>query len=765
MTSVGTRARRSDGEAKVTGSAVYTVDFDLPGALTARILRSPVARGKIKRLDVSAARDVAGVWAVLTADDAPGHRSGLAIKDQLLFAHERILYEGEPIAVVAADDRDAAERAIAAIELEIEEEDPVVDLDEAVKEGSPLVHPDWESFEPVHSDFPRQGNVCAEMLSEPEGVDEAFEEAHLVVESEYRAGRQYQAYLEPRGVVVEYESGRYTVHVSHQFPFNVRDRMAAALDIRPSSIRVVGHHIGGGFGAKLDLGIEPYAALAAKATGRPVKLVNERTEDLLTCQCREGAIVRIRTAVGEDGTLLAREMDVLLDSGAAGTDGPYLVSIPLILAGAGYRVGPTRVRARTVYTNTAPTGAFRGVSGTHLVFAMERHLDEIANRLGMDRRELRIRNLQQDGDRLLNGQELPDASILGKAFDAVQKTAPWSEAGRGENQGVGIAACVWLTNPLSGSVVMKMNEDGTLGLVTGATENGSGAVAMGVTQIAAEELGLQAEDVVVSFPDTDSSPYDAGSQGSRTTHIVGRAVAEAAVELREKIYEVAGQMLEASPADLELVDGGRVGVKGSPGSELTLAEVAAEATATGKILSATGSYRTPAPKFDPTCATGLLFPVFPTPTYHVHQAEVEVDPVTGKVTVLRYVVAQEVGRVINPDGIIGQIQGGVAQGIGYALYENLEIGRNGKYRQRTLEAYRLPLAADMPDVEYILLEHPDPAGPYGAKGVAEPPVVPVAAAIVNAICDAVGAPIDSIPVLPEHVLDAMDQAAKLAESP
>ena len=764
MSAVGMRSKRSDGEAKVTGSAVYTVDFTLPGALTARVLRSPVARGRIERLDVSAAREIEGVWAVLTAEDAPRHRNGLAIKDQVLFASDRILYEGEPIAVVAADSRAIADRAIAAIVLEIEEEEPVVDLDRAVEDDSRLVHPDWEEFEPVHADFPRYRNVCAEMISDPEGVDEAFESAAFVVESEYRAGRQYQAYLEPRGVVAEYESGRYTVHVSHQFPFNVRDRMAAALGIKPSAIRVVGHHIGGGFGAKLDLGIEPYAALAARATGRPVKLVNDRTEDMLTCQCREDAIVRIRTAVDEEGNLLGRDMDVLLDSGAAGTDGPYLISIPLILAGAGYRVGPTRVRARTVYTNTAPTGAFRGVSGTHLVFAMERHLDEIANRLGMDRRELRLKNLQEDGDLLLNGQELPDASILREAFDAVEEIAPWSEAGKGENRGVGIASCVWLTNPLSGSVIMKVNEDGTVGLVTGATENGSGAVAMGVTQIAAAELGVTAEDVVVSFPDTDSSPYDAGSQGSRTTHIVGRAVTEAATELREKIYQVAGRMMEAAPADLEIVEGGKVGVKGAPGSELTLAEVATEATASGQILSATGSYRTPAPKFDPTCASGLLFPVFPTPTYHVHQAEVEVDPVTGKVTVLRYVVAQEVGKVINPDGVMGQIQGGVAQGVGYALYENLSIGSDGRYRQRTLEAYRLPLAQDMPDVEAVLLEHPDAAGPYGAKGVAEPPVVPVAAAIVNAIVDAIGAPIDSIPVLPEHVLDAMEQAADLLEA-
>jgi CO/xanthine dehydrogenase Mo-binding subunit len=389
---------------------------------------------------------------------------------------------------------------------------------------------------------------------------------------------------------------------------------------------------------------------------------------------------------------------------------------------------------------------------------MERHTDHIAKELGIDRRELRLRHLQENGGRLLNGQILEDASILREAFERVDEIAPWDEAGRGPNRGVGIAACVWLTNPLSGAVHLKLNEDGTLGVLTAATENGSGAVAMGITQIAAEQLGLSPDDVVVSMPDTDIAPYDAGSQGSRTTHIVGRAVSEAGEDLRTRIYEFAARLIEASPADIELVAGGKVGVKGSPGSELTLAEVAAAATAAGETLVASGAYATPTPQYDPTCASGFLFPTFPTPTYHVHQAEVEVDPVTGKVTLLRYVVAQEVGKAINPDGVLGQIQGGVAQGVGYTLYENLEIGGDGRYRQRTLEAYRLPLAVDMPRVEAALLEHADSAGPYGAKGVAEPPVVPVAAAIANAISDAVGAPVDTIPILPEDVLEAMDRA-------
>lgn len=759
MSVIGTSTVRTDGSSKVRGDAVYTVDIGLPGMLHASLLRSPVAAGQITRLDPSKALESPEVWSVITAADAPSHRHGLIIGDQRILASRRVAFEGEPIAAIAAETPRAARAAAATIELAIDEEDPIVDLDLAVAEGARLVHPDWATFRPVGDDFPRQGNVAGELLSDPPGVDDAFARAPLVVEDEYRAGRQYQAYLEPKAVVAEYESGRYTIHVSHQFPFNVRDRLAAALAVRPSAIRVVGHHIGGGFGAKLDLGIEPHAALLARATGRSVKLVQDRTEDLITCPSRENGVVRIRSAVGADGTILAREIDVLMDAGAAAGDTPILCSLPLLLAGGAYKVGPTRVRARAVYTNTAPTGAFRGVSGTYLVFAVESHMDHIAAELGIDRRELRLRNLMEDGDRLRNGQELPDASILREAFTRVEEMTPWANTGLGTYRGVGISATVWLTNPMPGSAVLKLHEDGTLGVVTAATDNGSGAVTMGVIQIAAEQLGLHPDDVVVTMPDTDTAAYDAGSQGSRTTHIVGRAVEAAGAELRTKVLRTAGEMLEAAPEDLELV-AGSVGVRGVPDSRIPLADIAKEATFSVGPLSGSGSYATILPGYDPSCASGMLFPAFPTPTYHVHLAEVEVDPVTGNVTILRYIVAQEVGRAINPDGVWGQIQGGVAQGLGYALYEGLQIGADGRYQQRTLESYRLPIAPDIPRVEVIILEHPDPAGPFGAKGVAEPPVVPVAAAVANAVADAVGAPITSIPITPNDVLDALERAAR-----
>ncbi len=752
---VGTRAPRSDGEAKVRGDAEFGVDFSLPGMLHAKLLRSAVPAGRLLSIDTSAASAIDGVHAVVTGADVPNDRSGIVLFDMPLFATDYIAYEGEPLAAVVAESPDIAEAALGAIEVEIEEQEPVGTPEEARQPGARLVHPDWAGFATLAGvDWPREGNTLSETVADPDDVDAAFDAADLVVEDFYRAPRQYQAYLEPKMAVATYEAGRYTVHVSHQFPFNVRDRVAQTLGVSKSAVRVIGHHIGGAFGAKLDIGLEAYAALLARRTGRPVGMVNTRQEDLLTAPCRENATVKIRSALRRDGTILAQDVDVLFDSGAYAIDAPYLTSIPMFIFGSVYRVGTARIVARSVYTNTAPTGAFRGVSGTYLVFALERHMDHIANELGEDRRDYRLRSLIDDGDEMLNGQVLDDASILRTAFDELEDRAPWAELGKGPNRGVGMAAAVWLTNPMPAQATVKLNEDGTLGVVTAATDNGSGAVTMGVRQIAAEGLGLPADHVVVTMPDTDTAGYDAGSQGSRTTHVVGRAVFDATAEVKQHVLKVAATMLEAAVEDL-VVEHGTVHVAGDATSGVTLAEVATTATFTDGPIAATGSYKTPAPAFNPTCATGMLFPIWPTPTYHLHIAEVEIDPVTGRVSVLRYLVAQEVGRAINPDGVIGQIQGAVTQGLGYALWERLDID-GGRYVQRSLETYGLPLAVDVPDVETVLLEHADAAGPYGAKGVAEPPIVPVAGAIANAVADAIGRPIDQIPITPESVLDALE---------
>lgn len=757
-TVVGRSIPRSDAVVKVRGEAVYAVDYGEPGMLYAALLRSPLPAGTIRRLDTSLARAMPGVHLVVTAAEAPGALAGLVIRDQPLFAADRVRYEGEPIAAVVADTLEQARAAVRAIDLEIELGKVVGDIESALAPDASLVHPDWERYElAVREAVPRGGNVITEMVAEVGDVEGAFRGADLIVEDEVVAPRQYHAYLEPKSALGRFEDGRYVVHTACQFPHNVRERIAQFLEVAPHRVRVVNHHVGGGFGAKLDAGLEPYAALLARLARRPVKLVNDRLEDFLTCPCRENAIVRIRSAVTHGGEILAREMVCLLDGGAYAGESPYLVSIPLHVAGSVYRVGAARVVGKAVYTNTAPTGAFRGVGGLYLYYALELHMDHIAAELGMDRRAFRLRNLFRSGDRLLNGQVLEDADILKEAFEEIEKVAPWKEVSRNRPyRGVGLAAAVWLTNPLPGSVTLRLNEDGSLGMVTAANDNGSGAVTMGLTQIVADELKLPPEQVVVTMPDTDIAGYDAGSQGSRTTRIVGRAIQVAAKEVREKIFRVAADLLEVAEEDLELREGA-VGVVGVPQAKVSLAEVAQAATFSVGPIQGTGSYTTPAPKYNPSCASGLLFPIWPTATYHVHLAEVEVDPVTGQVKVTRYVVAQEVGKAINPAGVLGQIQGGIAQGLGYALYENVQID-GGRYRQRSLGQYRLPLAVDVPRVEAIILEHPDEAGPHGAKGVAEPPIVPVPAAVGCAVASAIGRPIRRLPITPDDVLAALQEA-------
>ena len=308
---------------------------------------------------------------------------------------------------------------------------------------------------------------------------------------------------------------------------------------------------------------------------------------------------------------------------------------------------------------------------------------------------------------------------------------------------------------MPGQATVKLNEDGTVSVITGATENGSGAVTMGITQIVAQELGVDANEVSVSMPDTDISGYDAGSQGSRTTHIVGRAALDASIEVKRQVLERASNLLEVAVADLQ-ISNGLISVVGTPSISISLGEVATNALWAVGPVAATSSYTTPPIPFDPGCASGLLFPTFPTPTYHVHMAVVEVDPVTGGVKVLRYVVVQEVGKAINPVGVRGQIQGAVAQGIGLTLYESLRIGKDCRYLERTLESYRLPIALDVPDVDIRLMEHPDKSGPFGAKGAAEPAVVFVPAAVLNAVSHAIGRNVTSIPLTPECVLDLIE---------
>ena len=766
MSVIGQNSVRIDGIAKASGDAVYTVDYSEPGMLYGKLLRSPVAAGVIKTLDVSKARSMPGVKAIVTKADVPMTRTGMLIKDHTIFADDRVRYIGEPIAAIAAETQAQADAAIETIPLQIEEHPALSDMQASLSGNAPLIHPELKSYERIlpfaDKDIGSHDNVASEVIVDTGGIDEIFAKAFLVVEDELEGDRQYQAYLETKAAVASYRDGRYIIHTGNQWPFAVRDEVAEMLDVKPSSVQLINHTVGGAFGAKLETALEPYAAVLAKVSGRPVKMVNTRTEDMLTSNARENGHVRIRSAVDKDGNILAREFIVLHDCGAYSSETPIFPSVSVHVAQGAYRVGALRVIARSVYTNTAPTGAYRGVCATYLYAAIEQHMDHIAKELGVDRREYRLRHIMKAGDTLHNGQSHPDADILQEEFDAIEKIAPWEQltADAKPYRGVAISPSYWMNSVVPGAASVRLCEDGTIRLLTAANENGSGAVAMALTQIVAEGLGVSTDDVFIPTVDTDACAYEGGSQGSRTTPITGEACRRAADELRGKIINMASDMLEANPDDLELVDG-TVGVVGSNETRIPLSAVAGTATfLKGIELSGTGSYIGPQPELkNPMgCVASIMAPGMTIPNYHVHLAEVDVDPVTGNVRVVRYIVAQDVGKLINPAGAYGQVQGAVAQGLGYTLYENMRL-EDCRPRECTFEAYRLPLSVDIPRVETIFIERPSKTGPYGAKGVAEPPILLCAAVIANAVADAIGKkePFTQIPITPEVVLAAIKE--------
>jgi CO/xanthine dehydrogenase Mo-binding subunit len=763
MSHIGSADIRSDAWSKVNGETVYTYDYSEAGMLHGVLLRSPHAAGKLLHCDLAKARAMPGVRAVIAAPDVPQTLAGWSMRDTPLFARDRVRYIGEPIAAVAADSLAEAFAAAEAIAYEIAPETPVLDLEAACRADAPLVHPDWKDYVPAAgSDFPRHGNIAAECSADPGGIDAIFASAPHVIEDEFTSQRQYQAYLEPKSAVASYRGGRYTIHTGHQFPFNVRDRVAQFLDVPATNIRVIGHAIGGGFGGKLDYSVEPHAAALSKAAGgRAVKIANSRVTDLITANCRESTLVRMRSAVDAEGNILARDVEAYMDNGAYTGEMSYMASFPFHCGAINYRVGKFRANGKLVYTNTPPTGAMRGVSGPAMYAALESHMDHIAGELGLDRREYRLKHLFGNGDALPNGQVLDNAALLKRGFDEIEKIVPWQVKSQGKAKsktalkGRGIAAAIWLVNPLPGSVTLKLEEDGTVSVITAATDNGSGALAAGIPQIVAETLGIRPDQVRVPDPDTDTAAYDGGSQGGRTTQTVGLAAIQGAKEVRAKALKTAAGLLQVGADALDIVDGG-IRVAGEKESRMTLSEVALAATFGGEPIQGTGGAALPAVPFNPGCANGLLFPFFTSPTYHVHYAEVEVNPVSGNVDVTRYVVAQDVGRVINSACVRGQIQGAVAQSIGYTLYESMRFAETGNIIESNLQFYRLPLAVDIPKVEYTVMETASDEGPFGAKGSGEAPVLLPPAVIACAVADAIGKPINKIPITPEDVLAALD---------
>ncbi|MFM9606532.1 xanthine dehydrogenase family protein molybdopterin-binding subunit [Streptomyces turgidiscabies] len=749
-TNIGTQLVRRDAAERLTGHAAYTEDIRLPGMLYGVLVQSPVAAGRLLGINVTRAVALDGVVKVLTAEDVTGRRYGNYVKDQPIFARDRVRFVGEPVAMVAATSLAIARRAAGVVEVDIEVTAPVVDLREALTSAEVLVHD-------------RDTNVIEDVHISRGDVEAVFATAHAVVHTEIESHRAHQAYLEPRAVTAAPAPGGFSLIMSTQQPFGVRAQLAELFDIPTGAIEVRVPAVGGGFGGKLHLLFAPQAAAMTLATGRPVQIVCSRAEDMATGNPRENSIVRMSSAVDESGRILARRCDVVLDAGAYAMDTPVLTSMAAFYATGPYRIDALDIRGRAVYTNTCPTGSFRGPSGPQMVYAVEAQIEDIAERLEMDPAEVRRRNFIGEGDRGPTGELITLRGTTDECMRVVEsRLQRWRQAdvapGDHRRRGYGLACAWWSTLGTPSAATVELHEDGTATPSSGGTEIGTGAISTALPSMVAEELGLRPDRVVLKSGSTRDSPYDSGSRGSRTMFATGNATVLAARAVAEQIRNEASRLLEVDPDDLVLREG-RVEVKGAPETGMTIGEASASAHTRSGPVVATGRYRAELAPVEGSDLQGARFLRLGEPTFHCHGVEIALDEETGRVDVLNFVAVHDVGRVVNPVGARGQVEGGVVQGIGYALTENLRTNDAGVIVNGNFHDYRLPTIADVPpDIETVFIEtNHSRTGPFGAKGLGEPPVILPAAAVGSALRDLLG-------VQPYHLpLDADRVVLTMAE--
>lgn len=758
---------RRDAQDKLRGRTRYTTDRVRPDMLHAVLLRSKVAAGRIVKIDVSAALAAPGVRAIATGADAPG-LYGIGIADHPLLATEMIRYHGEPIAAIAAETEEAARAALDLVILEIEPLIPVLTMGEALAPDARLIHEDWRNYEVLTEGGARAGNIGWEAKSVRGDVDAAFARTDVtIVETSLRVGRQSHVPFEPRVAIGAWENGRAHIETSTQVPWTVRNVTGRVMQLPPGRVRVTVPPVGGGFGLKFDASIEPITALLARMTGRTVALENTRQEEMATCLCRENAEILIRSAVTKNGEIVGREAVVLMDCGAYGGEQIFLTSMTAHTLGGNYKVGAIRLVSRAIYTNTPPNGAFRACNGVYNTFALERHTDEICAALGFDPIAFRKQNVLGDGDLGPTGQVF-EADVLKpmlERMDALRdKTGTLEQMADGRLYGRAIAVGTWFIFVGPSAATINMNADGSATLVTSGVEIGSGTMMQSLPQIVAGQLGLSPDQVVVREADTDSAGLDVGVGGGRTTVSIGAASMGASAEVRDKLLGVASELLQMPKEALHLT-AGRIEVKGRPGSGIAISKVVQHAERVSGPISGTGSFTARNTPAMAGCAMGHFIDALDIPVFVVHEAEVAVDPDTGHVEVLAYRVVQDVGRALNPRAIMGQVQGGVTQGLGYALHESVTIAADGRIAEDGFETYRIPLAQDVIPVVADLYEGAPSYGPLGAKGAGEVPILAVGAAIGCAVANATGKPVCELPLTPPRVLGLLKEREKLPDFP
>ncbi|MBI4317651.1 MAG: xanthine dehydrogenase family protein molybdopterin-binding subunit [Chloroflexi bacterium] len=738
---VGKPYPRIDAITKATGEAQFAADLRLPHMLYGLILRSPHPHARVVKIDASRAHRVAAVKAVVTAADVPTVKFG-SKGDQTILAVDRVRFVGEEVAAVAATSPDAAAEALDLISVEYELLPAVFELEEAMKHGAPRVH-DVDN------------NVAHRLFIDRGDVDRGFSRADVVCEESFSTHAVAHCYVEPHACLAVYDSsGRLNIWSPDQGPFNHQANLSRVLKMPLSKIRVVQPHVGGGFGGKRFLPLYQIAALLSMKYGRPVQMLNSRKDELVASRPRVPAVVRLKMGATRDGVVTAKQANIISGCGAYSGITPSIMDVTAYRVDSLYRFKNIKTEATLVYSNTTPKGSFRGFGNPQGHFPVESMMDMLAEKLGLDPAEMRLRNVVHTGDVTAHGWAMGSCGIS-ECIERAAASSAWSEKRKDRQPGRGIGmGCVvhvsgnrFLGDYDGSSAIVKVNEDGRVVVISGEGDVGQGANLL-FAQIVGEVLGVDPSRIEVPRADTDISPFGSGAGADRVTFIGGNAVKLAAEDARRQLVAVAAQLLEANPADLEVANGA-VFVKGSPGRSVSVPEVAASTfrrRGNGPIIGK-GTYDPPSVVPDPVTKYGNSSAAY---AFAAHVAEVDVDIETGQVKVLNLVAAHDLGRAINPLSAEGQIEGTVAQGLGFTLTEAL-ITESGQVLNTSLSDYRVPTAMDMPSVAPILVESNDPNGPFGAKGLGEPGIAALVPAVVNAVYDAVGIRVTDLPVDPESL--------------
>ncbi len=730
---LGAPSPRVEGEEKVSGTAVYAVDVTLPGMLWVKVLRSPIAHGRIKRIDVSKAAALAGVRTILTGQDLAGVKIGKKIIDMPLLADGVVRYAGEKVAAVAAETEAEAEQAAALIDVEYEELPVVTEPLDALQPAAPLLHPEVCGYKGLPEKLDAPSNSFVNLAWKKGDVEEGFRHSDVIVENAFRVAAVHQAYLEPHSCVVRALPDGAEVWASTKSPFPLRDQVGEAFGIAPASIVVHPCYVGGDFGGKGDANEVALCYALAKKSDRPVKFVVDYSEELIAGNPRHGVIMTVKTGVKRNGIMIAQHVQFVFDSGAYGAYRPQGFLVGAHDAVGPYRIANCLVEEKYVYTNKFPCGYMRAPGHVQGFFATESQADLVAGKIGMDPAEFRRINFMRDGDPSPLGETLAHvraAETLAKALEesGYRKTKP-------KNMGRGCAVANWVSKGGESYAFVKVDKEGAVTLSSAVTDTGPGAYTV-MRQIVSETLKVAIESVRVERLDTTKVLKDTGVRGSSSTRVHGGSAYQAAGAARDEMLRIAARVMAATPEQLMLVDGGVTHKHAE--KRMSFAEIV---RANGGPIMAEGHYLNMADGPE----TSLVAQV----------AEVEVDRETGALTVKQLTTAHNTGAILNPLTHQGQIDGGIVMGLGYATMEELATDEGGKAVTASLGDYKIPNIKDIPQLKTAILQSTTGSGPYSSMSIGETAIIPTAAAIANAVADAVGVRITSLPISAEKILTAL----------